>query len=93
MYQVLGGAGFADAWSALHPVEAGNTCCHLTDLSNPVPNLTQRIDYVFARGPEQHPAGLSGDVHLLGAVSGDRLSGLGIWPSDHAGLAAQLRLW
>ncbi len=92
MYQVLAGAGFIDAWTALRPGGVGNTCCHLTDLSNPVPNLTQRIDYVFARGAEQRSTRLSGEIQLLGAVAGDRISGLGIWPSDHAGLAAQLRL-
>jgi endonuclease/exonuclease/phosphatase family metal-dependent hydrolase len=92
MYQVLAGAGFIDVWTALRPGAAGNTCCHLTDLSNTVPSLVQRIDYVFARGPEQRPIELSGEVQLLGAAPEDRLSGLGIWPSDHAALAAQLRL-
>jgi endonuclease/exonuclease/phosphatase family metal-dependent hydrolase len=92
MYQVLGGAGFADVWSALRSGLSGNTCCHLTDLSNSLPNLTQRIDYVFARGPEAHPTALSGEIQLLGAEAGARISGFGIWPSDHAGLSAQLRL-
>ena len=92
MYQVLAGSGFVDVWTELRSGVAGNTCCHVTDLSNLLPNLTQRIDYVFARGPQQHPTGLSGEVQMLGAVPEDRLSGLGIWPSDHAGLAAQLRL-
>jgi endonuclease/exonuclease/phosphatase family metal-dependent hydrolase len=93
MYQVLAGAGFVDVWTELRPGLAGNTCCHLTDLSNPLPNLTQRIDFVFARGPEQRPTGVSGKIQLLGAVPENRLSGLGIWPSDHVGLAAQLRLF
>jgi endonuclease/exonuclease/phosphatase family metal-dependent hydrolase len=93
MYQVLAGAGFVDVWITLHPGVSGNTCCHLTDLSNPIPNLTQRIDYVFARGSEQSPARLAGEIQLLGAVATDRISGLGIWPSDHAGLSAQLRLF
>lgn len=92
MYQVLAGAGFVDAWSALHPGALGNTCCHLTDLSNAIPNLTQRIDYVFARGAGQSPTRLSGEIQLLGAVSSERISGLGIWPSDHAGLSVQFRL-
>jgi endonuclease/exonuclease/phosphatase family metal-dependent hydrolase len=92
MYEVLGGAGFVDVWSSLHPGVAGNTCCHLTDLSNSVPNLTQRIDYLFARGGEQRPSGVSGEVQLVGEVPEDRIGAFGIWPSDHAGLAAQLRL-
>jgi endonuclease/exonuclease/phosphatase family metal-dependent hydrolase len=93
MYQVLTGAGFVDVWTALRPGVSGNTCCHLTDLSNSLPNLTQRIDYLLARGPEHASTGLSGEVQLLGAVAEDRLSALGIWPSDHAGIAAQLRLF
>jgi endonuclease/exonuclease/phosphatase family metal-dependent hydrolase len=92
MYQVLAGAGFVDVWTALRPGLTGNTCCHLTDLSNSVPNLVQRIDYVFARGPAQRPTAPSGEIQLLGAAPENRLGSLGIWPSDHAGLAAQLRL-
>jgi len=43
-----------------------------------------------ARGGEQRPSGVSGEVQLLGDAPEDRIGS--IWPSDHAGLAAQLRL-
>jgi endonuclease/exonuclease/phosphatase family metal-dependent hydrolase len=94
MYQVLVGAGFTDVWRTLRPGVAGNTCCHLDDLSNNLPHLEQRIDYIFARGLERPHAGLLGQVERLGEVSADRLPGPAteIWPSDHAGLAAELRL-
>ncbi|MEP7228520.1 MAG: endonuclease/exonuclease/phosphatase family protein [Gemmatimonadales bacterium] len=94
MYQVLVGAGFIDAWGALRPGVVGNTCCHLDDLSNKLPDLSQRIDYIFARGLERSHAGLIGKVERLGEVPADRLAGpLGkIWPSDHAGLFLSLLL-
>lgn len=95
MYQVLVGAGFIDVWRALRPGVVGNTCCHLDDLSNKLPDLSQRIDYIFARGLERSHAGLIGKVERLGEVPADRLAGpIGkIWPSDHAGLLAELRLF
>ena len=94
MYQVLVGAGFIDVWRALRPGVVGNTCCHLDDLSNKLPDLEQRIDYIFARGLERPHAGLIGKVEQLGEVPADRLTGpvSRIWPSDHAGLAGKLRL-
>ncbi|HEX6433196.1 MAG TPA: endonuclease/exonuclease/phosphatase family protein [Gemmatimonadales bacterium] len=91
MYQVLLNAGFIDAWTALRPGVMGNSCCHSADLSNQVADLTQRIDYVFARGLEQAHGEVLGRVELLGEVPADRRPGLDIWPSDHAGLAAELR--
>jgi endonuclease/exonuclease/phosphatase family metal-dependent hydrolase len=94
MYQVLVGAGFVDAWRALRPGVVGNTCCYLADLSNKLPGLTQRIDYVFARGLERAHAGLIGKIERLGEVPADRIEGPAskIWPSDHAGLWAELHL-
>jgi endonuclease/exonuclease/phosphatase family metal-dependent hydrolase len=91
MYQVLVDAGFIDIWRALRPGVVGNTCCHSLDLSNKLPDLDQRIDYIFARGLERPHAGLLGQVELLGEVPADRIPVSEIWPSDHAGLAAELR--
>jgi endonuclease/exonuclease/phosphatase family metal-dependent hydrolase len=94
MYQVLAGAGFIDVWRALRPGVVGNTCCHLDDLSNQLPDLEQRIDYIFARGLERPHAGLIGKVDRLGEVPADRIpfAESEIWPSDHAGLFAELHL-
>ena len=94
MYQVLAGAGLTDVWQAMRPGAAGFTCCHAADLSNPVADLTQRIDYVFAGGLPAATTQVLGSIEILGAQPGDRVEGPAgyIWPSDHAGLAASLLL-
>ena len=92
MYSVLVSAGFTDAWAALRHGQTGNTCCHLADLSDPVTNFSQRIDYVFARGVQRRAGDLSGEIERFGVAGRDRLAGPAypIWPSDHAGLVAEL---
>jgi hypothetical protein len=94
MHAALTDAGFVDVWRELRPAVVGNTCCHAGDLSNKLPDLTQRIDYVFERGLDRPHSGLIGKIDRLGEVPADRLVGAvsQIWASDHAGLAAELRL-
>jgi endonuclease/exonuclease/phosphatase (EEP) superfamily protein YafD len=92
MYDVLTGAGFTDIWPALHPSEAGYTCCNLVDLSNATANFTKRIDFIFARGL-QHPGGdfRKSWINLFGNDPAERLEGPAypLWASDHGGLAAE----
>lgn len=92
LYQVLAGAAFADAWTALRPGETGNTCCHAYDLSNATAQLTKRIDYVFTRGMK-HPGGdyPKSTITVIGDDPADRVAGPAypLWPSDHAGLVAE----
>jgi hypothetical protein len=92
-HDVVTGTGFVDAWSALRPSEPGYTCCEAADLSNPLPSLDQRIDYVFARGFDAGQAGLKGRMVLVGEQSSDRVAGplYQIWPSDHAGVVGHFR--
>jgi endonuclease/exonuclease/phosphatase family metal-dependent hydrolase len=79
-------AGFADAWSQLRAGNPGYTCCHAADLQVLGPPLNRRIDLILTRG------GLRAlSVDVLGAAPGDRTSS-GLWPSDHAGVAARLDL-
>ena len=81
VYGMLLDAGFVDAAAG-----AGLTCCHADDLRNPVPAFTQRIDLVLARG---------GFTPLRADVVGDEQAvrdALGLWPSDHGGPVATLRL-
>lgn len=79
---ILAAAGFRDAWAELEPDSAGLTCCFAEDLSEPA-ELRTRIDYVLFRGAlEAH------DVEVLG----DAAQVAGLWPSDHAGVFAELRL-
>jgi endonuclease/exonuclease/phosphatase family metal-dependent hydrolase len=92
MYQVLAGAGYTDLWAAFGPARSGFTCCSKGDLSNAEPTFVQRIDYVFTRGID--PRGSAdGAVRLVGQHSRDRVPGplYPIWPSDHAGIVANLR--
>ena len=47
-YAEMVSAGFTDVAAALGAT--GLTCCQPSDLDNPVPQLTNRYDYVFERG-------------------------------------------
>jgi endonuclease/exonuclease/phosphatase family metal-dependent hydrolase len=83
---VLASAGFDDVWAALHERRAGLTCCFLEDLTKVQgAALTERIDYVLVRG-DVEPR----NARVLGANRGSRVGGL--WPSDHAGLFATIRV-
>lgn len=83
-YNVLLAGGFLDGWPSANG--AGLTCCHPNDLHTPSPTLTKRVDLVLTRGGFET---VSADV--LGEEPGDRTPS-GLWPSDHAGLVATLRL-
>src|SRR6266581_4067166 len=90
MYQILAGSGFTDSWVSLRPGAEGLTCCHVADLSDPVAQFDQRIDYIWTRGFGDN---VQGSVDRFGNVPADRVVGPAypIWPSDHAGLLASLR--
>jgi endonuclease/exonuclease/phosphatase family metal-dependent hydrolase len=82
---ILVGAGFTDAWAALNPTNPGLTCCWPEDLTSTSPPFSERIDYVLTRGiVGPVAAGITGD-DLASRVSG-------LWPSDHGGLFAELRI-
>ncbi|WP_148572147.1 endonuclease/exonuclease/phosphatase family protein [Nocardioides caldifontis] len=77
-------AGLVDAWVAAgHGTEdpAGVTSGQAADLRNEESWLHQRIDYVWVRGLAVE------ECHRFGAEPEDR-TGTGLWPSDHAGVAA-----
>ncbi len=92
MHQVVTGGGFADVWGALRPRAAGFTCCHLENLSNPRHTFDKRIDYVFARGFGNRHRAVTGRIVRLGDSPRERVPGPAheLWPSDHAGLVADL---
>lgn len=86
-YGVLHSAGFADAWSAAPAGADGLTCCHTADLLDPtLASFRSRIDVILTRGPLDVL-----DVARVG-VHVDRRTPEGRWPSDHAGVVADLRL-
>lgn len=85
-YKMFIDAGFVDAWKTKYPSLPGFTCCQASNLKNPVSALTMRIDLVLTRGPVSVDA-----IKLVGNLPGDRTAS-GLWPSDHAGLVATVRL-
>ena len=76
---------FQDAWTELGTGGEGLTCCQPPVLFESEP-LTSRIDLILYRG----------DVEVLSAqVVGDETADRtdeGLWPSDHAGVVATLRV-
>jgi endonuclease/exonuclease/phosphatase family metal-dependent hydrolase len=77
--------GFKDAWTQAHPNDVGLSCCHGDDLRDPGGPFYSRIDYVLLKnGFRAVGAG------IVGQKPSDRIRGL--WPSDHAGVWARLRL-
>jgi len=85
-YQAMINAGFTDAWQSKRAPDPGFTCCQAQNLLNPTSLLNERIDLVLFRGG----FGVA-DISLIGTQQADRTSS-GLWPSDHAGVAATLRL-
>jgi hypothetical protein len=78
-------APYADAWTVAHGPSGGWTCGQDGDLRNEESLLRERIDYVWVR-----------DAQVAGCrVVGDRpedRTPSGLWPSDHAGVVADLEL-
>ena len=67
----------------------GNTCCQAPDLRNMMSDLTTRIDLVLHRGSVETLG-----AEVVGDEADDRVavdSDL-LWPSDHAGVVATLRI-
>ncbi len=96
-YGMILKAGFDDLWlRGKKATDGGLTCCHAPSLDNPVATFDQRIDFVFARNvPSGRGFAGSAELDVVGADPADRFRGsLGqpLWPSDHAGLVARLRL-
>jgi hypothetical protein len=86
-YGLLRAAGFADAWSDVHPGDPGLTCCWETHLLSPLPPFDERIDLVLARGPF---VALRAEIVGEDPVADRTPSGL--FHSDHAGVVATLRV-
>lgn len=88
-YMQFADAGFVDIWTARPEPGDGFTCCQAGDLSNETSLLYKRIDMIFTRGA---PASVGG-VGLVGDRPADRAPPPGppLWPSDHAGLIAEIR--
>jgi endonuclease/exonuclease/phosphatase family metal-dependent hydrolase len=77
-------AGYSDVWSRLFPALPGLTCCQDEADNNPVSQLSQRIDLILTLGKVTPLA-----AAVIGAEPQSRLPD-GLWPSDHAAVAAAL---
>lgn len=81
------GAGFTDEWLEEHDDAPGFTAFQvLPTIDNPTSNLSVRIDYVLARGSVAPR-----NLHLVGDTPAARTAS-GLWPSDHAGLVATMKI-
>jgi endonuclease/exonuclease/phosphatase family metal-dependent hydrolase len=84
-YDALRAGGLGDAWARVHGAAPGLTCCFAADLRTTARPLSSRIDLVLvANGVRPRR------VDVVGEAPADRVGGL--WPSDHAGVVARLRL-
>jgi endonuclease/exonuclease/phosphatase family metal-dependent hydrolase len=86
-YGIFAAAGYGDAWVVVHGPAGGFTAGQTELLDNVPSKLDHRIDYVLyqPRGVEAVAA------EVLGEELEDRTP-TGLWPSDHAGVAATLHL-
>jgi hypothetical protein len=97
-YSNLIDTGFSDAWSVTHPGEAGNTWGQDEDLRNEESHLTQRLDLVLFRDGRTEDGLCAVGADIVGEdAKYDRTpsttdSEVLLWPSDHAGVVATLRV-
>jgi len=92
-YWIMTAAGYVDTWTRrVGRPSAGFTCCQDELLTNEESELDERIDLIFVRNDTDFPAWPDlGPVkaRVLGARERDKTPS-GLWPSDHAGIAAKL---
>ena len=80
--------GMADAWS--QGTGSRFTAGQDDLLRNDPSTLTRRIDFVFFES-DRKPDFTAKKAFVIGEAAGDRTA-TGMWPSDHAGVVARLRL-
>lgn len=97
-YESLKAAGFMDTWATANPgaSETGFTCCQVPTLSNQESELDERIDFILLRAGDRDGGDyrIPGSIHveLVGRDTADRTYPSNLWPSDHAGLLASLKV-
>jgi exonuclease III len=79
-------AGYSDAWLKVLPFTPGFTCCQAQLVNNPVSQISQRIDLILTLGSVEVQ-----NIALFGVDPSSMTAG-GLWPSDHAGVAAQINI-
>jgi hypothetical protein len=88
-YTQFVGSGYTDSWNLRPGDEPGYSCCQADDLSNHESELVERIDVIFSIDV---PSKVK-KARVLGAKVSDKTPppGLGLWPSDHGSVAAELQ--
>jgi hypothetical protein len=84
VYMDFMASGFRDAWADTMPGDPGLTCCQAQLDNNVESQLYQRIDLILSFGNVEAQRAM-----LFGATQASKTPS-GLWPSDHAGVAAQL---
>ena len=77
-------AGYNDVWSEIFPATPGYTCCQAQLVNNVASQLSRRIDLILTLGSVR-----AKNIALFGFDQASKTPG-GLWPSDHAAVAAQL---
>jgi PGF-CTERM protein len=84
---------FTDAYAEASPGDPGYTCCRPPRLQRTRPPLSKRLDLVLVRGVgpvvDAERVGVTPDDRVSAVVDGDHRR---LWPSDHAGVVATVRL-
>lgn len=95
-YEIFAADGYFDTWKLRPGATKGNgaplvgfSCCQDEDLGNHQSSLYERIDIIFSK---DEPTTVR-DARLLGESVADKTApqGWGVWPSDHASVAARIR--
>ena len=82
-YQLLLASDYEDVWQA---DTDGNTCCQDSNLQNETSMHYERIDLILVCN---YQGSFSAITNTIGDKHTDRLPS-GLWPSDHAGVVAQI---
>ena len=88
-YGLLTGYALDDIWASREPMttDPGYTFGQNETVDNPESLMFERIDYIFANFGDLVPEKIKFDV--LGEEKAD-MTPSGLWPSDHAGVVADL---
>jgi endonuclease/exonuclease/phosphatase family metal-dependent hydrolase len=73
-----------DVWATAHPGDPGPTCCQVTGLRDPEPQLRGRVDLILTSGdwPVSQVARTGTEPFRRGPAP--------VWASDHAGVTARI---
>jgi endonuclease/exonuclease/phosphatase family metal-dependent hydrolase len=89
-YEAFLAGGISDTWTAAGLGAPPLTCCHLAPndlVSDPNDSYTEDLDHIFTRGDLA-----VANEHLVGNLAPPNPPSSFIWPSDHAGMVATLRI-